>query len=144
MSHRDRAMPHNLRNLPNPINPFSLVFNSFSLTFAPRVRQISQIMWRRAVPPRHLSQLFRFLITVFRSFSLSAWPIHDIQYDIPLQPSGLSASLSLRGHSSWLHVWAGSDVPWIHWPRTQAQLRLESWRGTSRSFSSPVPFPVSH
>ena len=67
VSRRDRATPHNLRNSP-PSNP--AIFARFQLLFAPEVRQISQTMWRRAVPLRHLRCMFRLLFTVFRSFSL--------------------------------------------------------------------------
>ena len=63
VSRRDRATPHNLRNLPHSNRD---IFARFQLLFAPEVRQISGVA--RSLL-RHLWCLFRLFFTVFRSFS---------------------------------------------------------------------------
>ena len=68
VSRRDRATPHNLRNLPHS-NPD--IFAPFQLLFAPELRQICGVA-------RHLRCLFRLLFAVFRSFSFLVRPTRTV------------------------------------------------------------------
>ena len=77
VSRRDRATPHNLRNLPHS-NPD--IFAPFQLPFAPEVRQISGVA--RSLL-RHLRCLFRLFFTVFRSFSFLVRPARTVGTERP-------------------------------------------------------------